>query len=248
MRTPSVLRLRSTSHESNGPADRAHRVVVVREPLAERGVAGDERTADHVGVPAEVLRRRVHDDVGAEGQRTLQVGRGEGVVDGEQRPGLVRHRRRALDVGDVEQRVARCLAPDDPRRRPHRRPQRIDVVEVGRRVLEAPLREHPGDQPEGAAVGIRRPARRGRRGGRPCAAGCPPRRGRRRRPAPSSPLPARRAPRAARRGSGCRCGCTRSPRAGRRRRPACRWWSGAAGGSPRRSPGRAPGRRGWPAC
>ena len=40
-----------------------------------------ERTADDVGVAAEVLRRGVHDDVGAEGERVLQVRRGERVVD-----------------------------------------------------------------------------------------------------------------------------------------------------------------------
>ena len=65
--------------------DRAHRVLVVGQPLAELGVGDDQRAADDVGVPAEVLRRRVDDDVGAERQRLLQVGRGEGVVDDEQR-------------------------------------------------------------------------------------------------------------------------------------------------------------------
>ena len=48
-------------------------------------VVRDGEAADHVGVAAEVLRRRVHDDVGAEVERALEVGRREGVVDHEER-------------------------------------------------------------------------------------------------------------------------------------------------------------------
>src|SRR3712207_8024831 len=50
----------------------------VGQPLAETGVAGDERAPDDVGVPAQVLRRGVHDDVGPQRQRPLEVGGGEG--------------------------------------------------------------------------------------------------------------------------------------------------------------------------
>ena len=52
-------------------------------------VAHHDRAADHVGVPAEVLGRGVHHDVGAEPERLLEVRRGEGVVDDEQRARVV---------------------------------------------------------------------------------------------------------------------------------------------------------------
>ena len=86
---------RSTSHASNGPATAPIAFWWNASSLAELGVGRDERAADDVGVPAEVLRRRVHDDVGAERERLLQVGRGEGVVDDQQRAGVVRDRRPA---------------------------------------------------------------------------------------------------------------------------------------------------------
>ena len=71
--------------------------------------------ADHVGVAAEVLRRRVDDEVGAERERLLEVRRGEGVVDDEQRAGGVGGVGGAADVDDVQQRVRRRLDPDEAR-------------------------------------------------------------------------------------------------------------------------------------
>jgi hypothetical protein len=58
----------------------------------------------------------VHHDVGAERDGLLQVGRGEGVVDDEQRAGVVRHLGERGDVGDAQQRVGGRLDPDDPGR------------------------------------------------------------------------------------------------------------------------------------
>src|SRR5439155_1415895 len=76
----------------------------------------DEVAPDDIAVPAEVLRRRVHDDVGTELQRTLQSRRGEGVVDDEPRARVLGDAGECRDVGNVQQRVGRCLAPDDARR------------------------------------------------------------------------------------------------------------------------------------
>jgi hypothetical protein len=47
------------------------------------GIARDRGAADRVGVPAEVLRRRVHDEVGALLEQALVDRRGERVVDRE---------------------------------------------------------------------------------------------------------------------------------------------------------------------
>ena len=53
------------------------------------------------------------DEVGAELERLLQVGRGEGVVDREQRAGLVGCLRRGGDVDHAEQGVRGRLDPDE---------------------------------------------------------------------------------------------------------------------------------------
>ena len=136
------------------PGHRPDRVLRERQLLGELVVAGDERAADDVGVTAEVLGRGVQDDVRAQRERLLQVGRGEGVVDDEPGPGLPRDVRDRRDVRDAQQRVGRRLAPDDPGGRPQRGPQRVDVREVDRRVLDAPRREDLVDEPERAAVGV----------------------------------------------------------------------------------------------
>ena len=75
--------------------------------------------------PGEVLGRRVHDDVGAEGRAALAQGSGEGVVDDDVRAGLVGGGGDRRDVGDLERRVGRRLEPDQGgvvarRRRPPR--------------------------------------------------------------------------------------------------------------------------------
>ena len=65
--------------------DPAHRVLEEAEPLGDRVVAGDRDPEDRVRVAAEVLRRGVEHDVGAERERVLERRRGERVVDDEER-------------------------------------------------------------------------------------------------------------------------------------------------------------------
>ena len=102
---PYAEGLDAAQHEPGveGAGDRAHRVLVERQQLADLGVGGDERAADHVRVAAEVLRRRVHDDVGAERERLLQVRRRERVVDDQAGAGVPWRSRRA-------RRCRRCRA------------------------------------------------------------------------------------------------------------------------------------------
>ena len=80
MRTASVFSPRSARNAVHRPGHRAHRVHQEPEPLDPLRVARDDRAADQVGVPADVLRHAVHDGVGAERERALQRGRGERVV------------------------------------------------------------------------------------------------------------------------------------------------------------------------
>ena len=79
---------------------RADRVLQEPDALGDLGVVGGREPADDVGVAAEVLRGRVHDDVGAELERPLQERRRERVVDDDARAALVRDRAHAEDVDD----------------------------------------------------------------------------------------------------------------------------------------------------
>ena len=103
---PDAERLEAAQHQpgvERARPPRPSRSGGRRAPRPSSRVAHDQRAADDVGVPAEVLGRRVHDDVGAERERLLQVGRGEGVVDDEQRAGARGRRRPA-------RRCRRCRA------------------------------------------------------------------------------------------------------------------------------------------
>ena len=82
----------------------------------ERVVVHDERAADDVGVAAEVLGGRVHDDIRPERQRLLQRRRRERVVDHDERTRRVPGRSETGDVADVQQRIAGRLDPHDLRR------------------------------------------------------------------------------------------------------------------------------------
>ena len=79
---------------------------------------------------AEVLRRRLDDEVGAELERPAQDGRGERVVDDEQRAVAVGELGQGGDVDDDDRRVGDRLDVEDPGRRGGQR--RLDRREVGR--------------------------------------------------------------------------------------------------------------------
>jgi hypothetical protein len=57
---------------------------------ASSAAAATHRTADDIAVAVDVLRGRMHHDVGAEGERILQRWRQEGVVDHRSRSGATR--------------------------------------------------------------------------------------------------------------------------------------------------------------
>src|SRR5258706_7323281 len=83
-------------------------------------------------MPAEVLRGRVEDDVGAELERILEGRRGDRVVDKE--PGwgepalgdaLADRRRGGGDIGQLEQRIRGALEPHEPRSCGQLLPERV---------------------------------------------------------------------------------------------------------------------------
>ena len=122
---PSVLAVRAHAYRKRlHPAQHeprveraghgAERLLQEVEALGERVVVGGDEAADHVAVAAEVLGRRVDDEVGAEVERLLQVRRRERVVDDEQRADGVRRVGGLANVDDVQERVRRRLDPHEP--------------------------------------------------------------------------------------------------------------------------------------
>ena len=116
---------RSTRKESIGERIAPELFCTKPEPLDVLLGLRDRDAADGVGVAAQELRRRVHDDVRAERQRLLEVGRAERVVDDDdaRRPGARAPRGAAMSasrivgfVGDsrwsmrVSGRIARSTA------------------------------------------------------------------------------------------------------------------------------------------
>ena len=82
-------------------------VLQVAQLLGDAVVVDGDETSDDVAVPAEVLRRRVDDHIGPEGERLLEVGGGERVVDDNQRSAVVGEGGDCLDVDAAEQGVGR---------------------------------------------------------------------------------------------------------------------------------------------
>ncbi len=123
--------------------------------LGQGGILHNDGTAENVGVAAEVLRGRVHDDVGTQRQRLLEVGRGEGVVDDDDRTNRVADLGERGDVADLHERIARSLNPEHLGRvGTECGAHRIEVAEVCRAQRRAPGHEHPVNEPVGAAVDV----------------------------------------------------------------------------------------------
>src|SRR6266513_2922919 len=91
----------------------AQRVLQEAQFLFQSAVSLDDGgAADHVGMAVQVLRRRVHDDVEAVLERTLEVGRGEGVVAHREQAALARDRRHRLQVDELKKGIGRAFDPD----------------------------------------------------------------------------------------------------------------------------------------
>src|SRR5215217_2220912 len=111
--------------------------------LPERPVValGDHHPSHHVRVAAQVLRRRVHHQVGPELEGALQDRRGPGVVAGEQGPCLPGDLRDPADVGDLQAGIRGRLDPEQPRTRPHGPAHLLRVRHIDEGGLHAPAGE-----------------------------------------------------------------------------------------------------------
>ena len=154
IRTASVLTPRRIRKASIGPGTGAGGRLEEPESLGQPVRRRSRPAAQDVGVAAEVLGGRVDDDVGPEPQRLLQVRRGQRVVD--HRPGapLPGQRRHGGDVDDLEAGVRRALHPHHAGLVP---PGGVDgrgVGQVGGRERKPAVLPHPAQQAVGAAVDV----------------------------------------------------------------------------------------------
>ncbi len=135
--------------------DRADQVPPALQHVVQLVVGDDDRTEHRVGMPGEVLGRRVDDQVGAHGERPLPERGGEGVVDHDVGAGVVGRRRDGLDVGDLEGRVGGRLEPHQGGvvTGLHDRVRVGDVDQPGRRPAAG---LEVGQLHDGAVVGVPR--------------------------------------------------------------------------------------------
>ena len=126
-----VQRLQPAQHEER--AEGSHDAAAVDAHAAD-GLdalpAPGHDAGDDVGVAAQPLRGRFHDEVHAEGQGPAEIGRRERVVHHDERPMRVSQVREPGQVGHHDRGVRDRLGVEEPRRR---RPQRgLDGIGVGR--------------------------------------------------------------------------------------------------------------------
>jgi hypothetical protein len=131
---------------------------IEQEPQALRqlGVIADHRDpADQVGMAAEILGGRMHDDIGAEFEGPGQQRRREGVVDNQQGLARARDLGGGGDIHDLQHGIGRSLQPDHPGLRPQRPLQGARLLQLGEGEIQ-PGRAlaHAAEQAEGAAVQV----------------------------------------------------------------------------------------------
>ena len=80
-------------------------LAVLAEVFLDCCVVRDRDACEQVGVPADELGGTVHDDVGTEPKWLLEDGRGERVVDCDERAAVLGGRDDGGEVGDLEERV-----------------------------------------------------------------------------------------------------------------------------------------------
>ena len=121
----------------------------------ELAAAGEyQGPALHVAVPAQVLGRRVQDDVGPQLQGPLQHGRGKGVVHHREGAGPAAQAGGGGQVHHLEQGVRGALQPDDAGLGTERRGQGPEVLHAHEVGADPPVGEDLlGGHPE-TVVGV----------------------------------------------------------------------------------------------
>ena len=138
-----------------GTRDRTRQLLPASHPGQQIGIGGDHQSQQQVRVAADELGRAVHHQVGAELQRPLQQGSGEGVVHDDQRAAFAAEPAQRGQVGDVHQRIGRRLQPQQVRG-PRGLLRRRRVGDVDGRHLPPPDERAVGQQGAHPGVGIGR--------------------------------------------------------------------------------------------
>jgi len=142
-------RLRAAQHEPgverSGHA--THGVLQEGETLAEWCVVPHDRSADDIGVSADVLGRRVQCQIGAVRKRILEIRAREGVVDDREGLAFVRDLGERPDVEHLQQRVGGRLDPHQARVLAHRFSHAGEPAHVDRGHRDAELIEHADEEP-----------------------------------------------------------------------------------------------------
>ena len=120
-----------------------------RQRRMARLAADNHRPADHVRMSVQILGRRVHDDVEAELERSLDPRAGKRIVGDRDQIALAGDLRDRGQIDQLEQGIARRLDPDHPGIGADRRAQPLRIghvdeadAQVGRalaHVLEQPV-------------------------------------------------------------------------------------------------------------
>ncbi len=108
----------------------AQRVLEKPDGLEDALVARDDGALHQVGVPRQVFGHTVHDQIGAELERLLEIGRRKCIVHDDQRAAGVRDAADRVDVVHEQPRIRRRLEPDDRRLRRDRTLERGEIAEV----------------------------------------------------------------------------------------------------------------------
>jgi hypothetical protein len=137
--------LEGREHRAGGELQEAH-------AFRELGLGEHHDAREQVGVAAEVLRRRVHDDVGAVLDRAEVDRAREGRVDDERDPELVRQEADRPQVHDATGGVDRRLEEDGARLLPEAAAPRARLERVDERHADAEGRELLAEQAVRAAV------------------------------------------------------------------------------------------------
>ena len=78
-------------------------------------ICDDQKTSQGVIVSPQIFRAAVEDDVGAQRQWPLELGRQKGVVDNQQQSVLFCKMRNGGDIGDLHSRIGGRLDKQRPR-------------------------------------------------------------------------------------------------------------------------------------
>jgi hypothetical protein len=124
------------------------------ESLRMLGRVGDEDAAESVGMSVEKFGGRVHDDVGAEFERALQVRRHKSVIDGDRDAVLVTDVGDRADVGEGHERVGGRLNVDELRGGTDGAADVVGVRGVDETELDAVVRNDLGEEARGAAIDV----------------------------------------------------------------------------------------------